>query len=70
MALVDLGAGLELSPVTLSVELFNLADMRWRDGEFVYASSFDQQGSPSLVPARHFTAGRPFTAQATLSLLF
>lgn len=70
VAMLDLGAGLELSPVTLSVELFNLADVRWRDGEFVYASSFDQQDPPSLVPARHFTAGRPFTAQATLSLLF
>ena len=70
VALVDLGVGLELSPVTLSLELFNLADVRWRDGEFVYASSFHQQGSASLVPARHFTAGRPFTAQGTLTLLF
>ena len=70
VTLVDLGVGLELSPVSLSVELFNLADVRWRDGEFVYASSFDQQGPRSLVPARHFTAGRPFTAQGTLTLLF
>jgi outer membrane receptor protein involved in Fe transport len=70
VVMLDLSVGLELSLVTLSVELFNLADVRWRDGEFVYASSFDRQGPPSLIPTRHFTAGRPFTAQATLSLAF
>jgi hypothetical protein len=48
--------------------VFNLFDSAWRDGEFVYASRFDAGAPPSLLPARHFTAGRPFTAVATLTL--
>ena len=70
VALLDLGAGLNLRPLSLSVEVFNLADARWRDGEFVYVSNFDPLGVPSLVPARHFTAGRPLTIQGTVTLNF
>lgn len=64
----ELSLGLALGPVSLSVELYNLFNLRWRDGEFVYASRFVPEGPSSLVPARHFTAGRPFTAQLSLGL--
>jgi outer membrane receptor protein involved in Fe transport len=70
VVLLDLSAGLRWGPATLSLEIFNLADARWRDGEFVYASNFDAKGAPSMVPSRHFTAGRPLTAQGTLTLNF
>jgi outer membrane receptor protein involved in Fe transport len=68
VGLLELAAGLRLPPVTLSVEAFNLADVRWRDGEYVYASDFDKRGS--ALPARHLTAGRPLTIQGTVTLLF
>lgn len=67
--IVEAGAGAELGPAALSFEAFNLVDVEWRDAEFVYASDFSDE-SGSLVPARHFTAGRPLTLQATLSLRF
>lgn len=64
----ELSMGIGLGPVSLSVELYNLFNLRWRDGEFVYASRFAADTPSSLVPARHFTAGRPFTAQLSLSM--
>ena len=73
IALLDLRAGLTLGSVTLSVEIQNLADVRHMDGEFVYASSFQEPTSsqpPTLVPARHFTAGRPLSAQGTLTVSY
>jgi hypothetical protein len=68
VALAEAGVGVELGRVALGVDVFNLFDSAWRDGEFVYASRFDAGAPPSLLPARHFTAGRPFTAVATLTL--
>lgn len=68
VALVSAAAGVSLGEVSLAVEVFNLFDAEWRDGEFNYASSFRPKEPSSRVPARHFTAGRPFTAQATLTL--
>jgi TonB family protein len=65
---VEAGAGVMLGPVSLSIEVYNLLATRWRDGEFVYASRFDRDTSSSLVPERHFTAGRPFSGQATLTV--
>src|SRR5262249_49902487 len=65
---VEAAAGVEVGPLSFSIEIYNLLDARWRDGEFVYASSFDPDEAGSLIPERHFTAGRPFSAQATLTV--
>ena len=73
LTLVDLGAGLTLGTVSLSVELSNLADTRYRDGEFVYASSFTKPSATApttRVPSRHFTAGRPLSVQGTLTVSY
>ena len=73
VALLDAGAGITLGAVSLSLEIFNLADVRHRDGEFVYASSFSRPTAGqavTLVPARHFTAGRPFSIQGTVTINF
>lgn len=52
----------------LRLEVKNALDARWRDGEFVYSSRFDPESVPSLVPARHFTAGSPRMASLTLEV--
>ncbi len=64
--LLEGAIGVHWHGVGLSVEAFNLTDADWRDSEFVYSSNFGD--SASNVPARHFTAGRPFTLQSTLSV--
>lgn len=65
---LNLAAGVEWSHFALSVEVENLLNTRWRDAEFVYTSDFNPGGGTSAVPARHFSAGRPLTAQATLTV--
>lgn len=57
--LVDARLAVRVAFVELVVDLQNLLDARWRDGEFVYASRWDAGSSVSLLPSRHFTAGPP-----------
>ncbi|NOZ86076.1 MAG: TonB family protein [Deltaproteobacteria bacterium] len=60
--------GLTWGDLELSAEAFNLLDTKWRDDEFAYVSNFhNNQETPSLVPDRHFTAGRPITIMAYLT---
>ncbi|MGE3673574.1 MAG: TonB-dependent receptor [Polyangiaceae bacterium] len=66
--LMDARVAARLKEVELSIESFNLLDTDWNDGEFVYASNFNQGASPSLLPVRHISAGAPRTIMATLSL--
>ncbi len=69
VVLIDVSASARLGEVELGIGVLNLLDRRWRDGEFVYVSSFDADTTdPSLVPARHFTAGYPFRVHAYLAL--
>ena len=64
--LIDASASLRLGPVETGIEIYNLLDAEWFDGEFVYASAFG--GQESLVPERHVTVGPPRTFLWSLSL--
>jgi hypothetical protein len=66
--LVDGRAALRLQEVELSLDVFNLLDANWYDGEFVYASNFTPGAATSLVPQRHVTVGAPRTVWVTLAL--
>jgi hypothetical protein len=66
--LADAQAGARWGDVGVRLDVRNVLDARWRDGEFVYSSRFDAAGPASLVPARHFTAGSPRTASLTLEV--
>ncbi|MBX3229464.1 MAG: TonB-dependent receptor plug domain-containing protein [Labilithrix sp.] len=48
----------------------NLFDRRYRLSEFNYASDFRNESQPTLVPARHFTAGAPRGLFLTLAVSF
>lgn len=56
--LVDARAGVRLGDVELTFDLQNALGALWRDGEYVFASSW---GTQSQLPSRHFTAGSPRT---------
>lgn len=58
VVLLDARAGVRLGAVELTLDLQNLLDSLWRDGEYVFASSWD---TASRLPSRHFTAGAPRT---------
>ena len=64
----DASVAVETQRATLALAAFNLLDATWYDGEFVYASNFDQQASPHLVPMRHVTVGAPRVLMLTLTL--
>jgi iron complex outermembrane recepter protein len=66
--LIDLGLSGRIGPVELGVSARNLTNAQWEDGVFNYASNFDPTATASRVPARHFSAGRPLTVLASLTL--
>jgi outer membrane receptor protein involved in Fe transport len=69
VVLVDTSASARFGEVEIGVTVRNLLNRTWRDGEFVYISNFHQEATaPSLVPARHMTAGYPLEASAYVAL--
>lgn len=67
---VDLSASIAWRIFEVALVATNLFDRRYRLSEFNYASDFRSAAQPTLVPARHFTAGAPrglfLTLTATL----
>ena len=54
--------------VELGIEAKNLLDRQYRLGEYNYVSDFGSEEQPTLVPARHFTAGEPRIVLLSLSV--
>jgi hypothetical protein len=65
---VDLRGALRVGSVELVLDVQNLLGASWRDGEFVFPSSWSPPASPSRLPARHFTAGAPRQLVLTLEV--
>ncbi len=68
--ITDAGAALRYRFAEIGLEVTNVLDADWFDGEFVYASSFARGAAPDLLPARHITAGAPRSFLISLSLFF
>jgi iron complex outermembrane receptor protein len=64
----DASVGARLGEVELRVDATNVLDAAYFDGEFVYASQFEQGAAASLVPQRHVTIGPPRAIFGTLAL--
>lgn len=58
VVLLDARVGARVGMFELTLDMQNLLDSLWRDGEYVFASSW---GNASRLPSRHFTAGAPRT---------
>jgi iron complex outermembrane recepter protein len=67
---VDGLAHLSYRNLALELAAMNLLDRRYRLGEYNYASDFHSNAWPTLVPARHFTAGAPRTLMLSLGVTF
>jgi iron complex outermembrane recepter protein len=63
----DAAASIAWHPFDLSVSMTNVFNTQYRLGEYNYASDFHSQPSPTLVPARAFTAGAPRQVLVSLS---
>ncbi len=65
---LDSGASASWKAFELELQVTNLLDTRYRAAEFNYASDFQSQPLPTLVPARHFAAGAPREVFLSLSV--
>lgn len=70
IATLDTSATLGISHFEVGFTATNLFGQQYRLGELNFASDFHTQGSPTLVPARHFTAGAPRELFATFAVNF
>lgn len=66
--LLDARVGVRTGPLELALDVQNALDSLWRDGEFLYASKWDQSSTASRLASRQFTAGTPRTFTVTLEL--
>ena len=66
--LVDAGASVKWRAFSLGIITTNLLDRQYRLGEYNYASDFRSQPYPTLVAARHFSAGEPRAIYGTLTV--
>jgi iron complex outermembrane recepter protein len=66
--LTDLSASLAWREFSLGVVSTNLFGSKYKLGEYNYPSDFRSQSYPTLVSARHFTAGEPRAVYATFSV--
>lgn len=57
--LVDTSVGLRLREVEVSLDVTNLLDANWFDGQFTYASNFTRGAAASRLPTSHVTVGAP-----------
>ena len=67
---IDAAATLRWAGYKVALSTQNLLNRQYRLGEFNYVSDFRSQPFPTLVAARHFTAGAPRTIFLTLSINF
>ena len=68
VALVDVSASYRIDRLQLDLQIDNLLNARWREGEYNYASWFDRGDPRSALPARHMLAGAPLTVRLGATL--
>lgn len=67
-AILDLSVGYRLGPLQLDLQIDNVTDARWKEGEYHYASWWDGGQPRSTIPALHFIAGPPLSARIGATL--
>ncbi|MCA9582347.1 MAG: TonB-dependent receptor, partial [Myxococcales bacterium] len=67
-AQVDTSAGARWRMLELTIEAYNLFDVQYAASEYSFVSDWDVGNPPSRLPARHFSAGAPFTLLASLGV--
>ena len=67
-ALLDLSAGYRVGRLQLDLQVDNVLNRRWKEGEYNYASWFNRDDPRSAIPALHFAAGPPLTVRLGATL--
>lgn len=66
--LVDCSASLRTRHLELGMEIYNLLNHRYAAQEYSFVSNWATQEVPSLLPARHYSAGAPRTVMLVLGV--
>lgn len=70
-ALLDLSVGYRVGPLQLDLQVDNVTNAQWKEGEYHYASYWPQyDDSRSTIPTLHYIAGPPLTVRAATTLFF
>lgn len=69
-ALLDLSLGYRRGPLELGVQVDNATNVRWKEGEYHYASYWNQDEARSTLPSLHFIAGPPLAVRLATTLHF
>jgi outer membrane receptor protein involved in Fe transport len=70
VAVMNLLGSYRLEWFDIGMQIDNLWNARWREGEYHYASRFDPGQPASQIPKIHYAAGRPFGARVSLTTWF
>ena len=69
-SVMDLHVGYRYRWAQLDLSIDNLWDQKWREGEYHFASHWDDDRPRSQLPTVHAVAGNPFMALVALTLHF
>ena len=69
-ALLDLSVGYRRGPLELGLQVDNATNARWKEGEYHYASHWNQNDPRSTLPRLHFIAGPPLAVRLATTLHF
>ena len=58
----------DIGPVFVRIDINNLLNQQWKDGQFVYSSTFDPSQGKQLLPQLHYTAGQPLRLLVSLGV--
>lgn len=69
-ALLDLSVGYRRGPLQLDVQVDNATNAQWKEGEYHFASYWNQDQARSTLPSLHFIAGPPLAVRLATTLYF
>lgn len=67
-ALLDLSVGYRRGPLQLDLQVDNVTNAQWKEGEYHYASYWDTSEPRSTLPTLHFIAGPPLAVRLATTL--
>jgi outer membrane receptor protein involved in Fe transport len=70
MTVLDLNVGYRYRTVQVDLSVDNSLGLRWREGEYNFASHWDPTRPRSQIPTIHYVAGYPLTARLGLTAWF
>ena len=70
MTVLDASVGYRRKHFGIDVNFDNILGLKWKEGEYNYASYWDRSATRSQIPTVHYIAGYPRMIRATLTVWF